>query len=145
MIDVAVTTTAKKPCMITPKAYDPLAVIGGGSGAVWDSSVCKKAVVPQPIQLSPGWATTIRALWIPRKSGKDCSSDEHWVGEGKYTLRVGMLGGEPGKSSFTLVKPPPTPKPTSSPTPVKPTAGKPTPAQPTQPATSPHASPKPAG
>jgi len=135
-VDVAITTSAKKPCSFTPKALDPLAVITHDDDTVWDSSVCEKAIVSRPVRLVPGWATTVRIPWVPRESGDSCEADEDWVEPGEYTLRVGTLGGEPGRADFELVEPPPPPKPSPTPTPrgsatpAKPTP-KPTPAKPT--------------
>lgn len=139
-IDVAITTTANQPCSFTPKALDPLAVVTHDDDTVWDSSICETAIVSRPVQLVPGWATTIRMPWAPRESGDACAPDEDWLEPGDYTLRVGTLGGEPGRADFELVEPPPpppppTPSPGATVTPVKPT---PTPVRPTP-------SPSPAG
>jgi len=141
-VDVAITTSARKPCVFTPKPLDPLAVITRDDDTVWDSSICEKAIVSRPVRLVPGWATTVRVPWIPRESGDGCKADEDWLKPDKYTLRVGTLGGEPGRADFKLVEPPPPPPPptptsTASVTPVKP-APTPTP-------TKPAVSPKPAG
>ena len=113
--------------VLTPKALDPLAVITHEDDTVWDSSICETAIVAQPIQLVPGWAMTIQIPWNPIGSGDACSPDEPWLDPGDYTLRVGTLGGEPGRADFTLSEPPPppTPEPTPAPTetvvPVEPT------------------------
>jgi hypothetical protein len=135
MVDVSLTTSAKKPCVFTPKGADPLAVISHDGDTVWDSSVCDRAVVSRPVQLVPGWATTVRVPWIPRESGDSCKPDEDWVDPGKYTLRVGTLGGEPGRADFTLVEPPPPPTPTPTPSPTAKPAPTPQPsaAQPPKP------------
>jgi len=136
LVDVAVSTSAAKPCAFTPKALDPLAVITQDDDTVWDSSICETAIVSQPIQLVPGWAMTIRVPWVPRASGDSCSPDEAWLEPDDYTLRVGTLGGEPGRADFTLVEPPPPPPtPTATVSPAKPT---PSPAKPAP-------SPSPAG
>jgi len=135
-VDVAIATSAKKPCAFTPKPLDPLAVITDDGDTVWDSSVCEKAIVSRPVRLVPGWATTVRVPWLPRESGDACKADEDWIEPGKYTLRVGTLGGEPGRADFKLVEPPPppkpspTPKPTGSVTPIVKPTPKPTPAKP---------------
>lgn len=127
LIDVAVSTSSRKPCTFTPKALDPLAVITHDDDTVWDSSICETAIVAEPIQLVPGWAMTIQIPWNPIGSGESCSPDEPWLDPGDYTLRVGTLGGEPGRADFTLSEPPPppTPEPTPAPTdtvvPVEPT------------------------
>lgn len=137
-VDVAITTSAAKPCAFTPKPLDPLAVITEDDDTVWDSSICEAAIVSTPVRLVPGWATTVRVPWVPRESGDACKPDEDWIEPGEYTLRVGTLGGEPGRADFTLVEPPPpppTPTPTASVSPAKPT---PSPAKPAP-------SPSPAG
>jgi hypothetical protein len=110
-VDVAVMTTASKPCIFTPKSLDPLAVVTQDDDTVWDSSICERAIVSRPVRLVPGWAMTIRVPWVPRESGDSCEPDEDWLEPDDYTLRVGTLGGEPGRADFTLKEPPPPPPP----------------------------------
>ena len=129
-VDVAIRTSSTKPCAFTPKPLDPLAVITDDDDTVWDSSICEKAIVSRPVRLVPGWAITLRVPWVPRESGDACERDEDWLEPGEYTLRVGTLGGEPGRADFELVEPPPPPTPSPTPTPrptPAPTSGKPTP------------------
>lgn len=134
LVDVAITSSAKKPCVFTPKGLDPLAVITHDGESVWDSSVCATAIVLKPVQLAPGWATTVQVTWMPRESGTNCSGDEPWLAPADYTLRVGTLGGEPGRADFTLVEPPPPPTPTLTPEPTPPaTQPQPQPAPPATP------------
>jgi hypothetical protein len=111
-IYLAVTTTEKKPCILKPKSVDPIAVIERDAKDVWDSSICDKPLLPKRLQLTPNWSTVTRILWTPRESGDECDDDEDWLSSGDYTLRLGMLGGEPGSTDFTLAKPLPKPKPT---------------------------------
>jgi hypothetical protein len=106
-IDVAVTTSGSKPCVLKARDFDPIAVVQKDSKDVWDSSVCGKPLVPKEVEVTPGWATTVRTMWTPRESGKKCDDDEDWLSDGEYELRIGMLGGEPGKANFTLSKPKP--------------------------------------
>jgi hypothetical protein len=49
------------------------------------------------------------------------------VSSGDYTLRLGMLGGEPGSTNFTLAKPLPKPKPTATAKPKSKASAKPSP------------------
>lgn len=138
LVDIAITTSGKNTCVFTPTNLDPIAVISDGGDTVWDSSICQKPVVSKPVQLVPGWATTVRVPWIPRESGDNCKGDEDWLDADTYTLRLGTLGGEPGRADFTLLEPPPPPTPTptatvpgqpaASATPAKPPAATPTPA-----------------
>lgn len=109
---VGITTTDKKPCVLKPKSVDPIAVIERESKDVWDSSICDQPLLAKQIQITPNWATVSRVVWTPRESGEKCDDDEDWLSSGDYTLRIGMLGGEPGSTSFTLDKPKPKPKPT---------------------------------
>ena len=127
-LDLAVSTSADKPCTFTPTASSMLAVISAGSTAVWDSSVCRTGVISGPVTLSPEWSTVVRATWNARGSGGACSSKEGWATPGSYTLEIGTLGGEPGQTSFRLAQPKPKPKPTKTPS-KKPTAKKPTPSK----------------
>lgn len=127
-VDLVIRTSADAPCVLKPKAYDPLAVISLDGEPVWDSSVCAASMVAQPVQLTPDWATTVRLPWTPRKSGKDCSGKEDWVDAGTYVLQIGTLGGEPGKTTFILLPPlPPSPSPTPTPTPSPKPSPKPSP------------------
>jgi len=126
-IYVAVTTTEKKPCVLKPKSVDPIAVIEQDAKDVWDSSICDKPLLAKQLQLTPNWATVSRITWTPRESGKSCDDDEDWVSSGDYTLRLGMLGGEPGSTNFTLAKPLPKPKPTATAKPKSKASAKPSP------------------
>lgn len=111
-IFLSVTTTAEKPCVLKPTGVDPIAVIEKDAKDVWDSSICEKPLLAKDLQLTPNWATVARVLWTPRESGDECDDDEDWLSSGNYTMRLGMLGGEPESVNFTLVKPPPKPTPT---------------------------------
>lgn len=116
-LDLAVSTSADKPCIFTAKASTMLAVISAGKTAVWDSSVCKASVLPDPVSLSPQWSTVVRVSWNARGSGLACARKEGWATPGTYTLEIGTLGGEPGQTTFTLAQPVVKPKPTRTPTP----------------------------
>jgi hypothetical protein len=126
-IYVAITTTEKKPCVLKPKSVDPIAVIEQDAKDVWDSSICDKPLLAKRLQLTPNWATVSRIIWTPRESGESCDDDEDWVSSGDYTLRLGMLGGEPGSTNFTLAKPLPKPKPTTTAKPKSKASAKPSP------------------
>lgn len=126
-IYVAISTTEKKPCILKPKSVDPIAVIEQDAKDVWDSSICDKPLLAKRLQLTPNWATVSRMVWTPRESGKSCDDDEDWVSSGDYTLRLGMLGGEPGSTNFTLAKPLPKPKPTATAKPKSKASAKPSP------------------
>lgn len=114
-VELLISTTAKKGCTLDPGDTDLIAVIKSGDTAVWDSTVCKTALLDEPVALSPGWATAASARWSGRGSGPACSPREGWASPGTYTLRIGTLGGEPGATTFKLVQP--KPKPSPSPTP----------------------------
>ncbi|MEH3032618.1 MAG: hypothetical protein PGN07_00900 [Aeromicrobium erythreum] len=121
-VDLAVSTTTTKPCTLTLTAKDVLAVVESGKTAVWDSSVCRSPVLADPVALSPGWSTVATTRWSGRGSGPGCSPKEGYASPGRYTLRVGTIGGEPGETTFRLGQRAPKPKPTkSSPSP-KPSA-----------------------
>ncbi|KQY60424.1 hypothetical protein ASD11_13325 [Aeromicrobium sp. Root495] len=116
-LDLAVSTSAEKPCIFTAEASSMLAVISAGKTAVWDSSVCRASVLPDPVALSPQWSTIVRVTWNGRGSGIACSRKEGWATPGKYTLQIGTLGGEPSQTAFTLGQAVARPKPTARPTP----------------------------
>jgi hypothetical protein len=116
-IELLVSTTATQGCTLDPDESDLVAVISSGDTAVWDSGVCRSALLKDPVALSPGWSTTVATTWSGRGSGPACSSKEGWASPGKYTLRIGTLGGEPGAARFTLAQPAPKPKATPSPKP----------------------------
>lgn len=108
-IDFTIGSTSKKPCTFTALSSDLLAVISAGKTAIWDSTVCKTALLTEPVKLSPGWSTVVPVEWSGRGSGPACSKKEGWATPGGYTVQVGTLGGEPGKAKFTL-KPAPKPE-----------------------------------
>ena len=99
--------------ILTPASADLLVVISANKIAVWDSTVCKTSLLATPVAISPGWATLADATWSGRGSGSKCSPKEGFATPGKYTIQAGTLGGEPGKTTFTLN---PAPKPTVTPT-----------------------------
>jgi hypothetical protein len=107
-IDLTLSSTSKKACTFTALSSDLLVVISAGKTAIWDSTVCKTALITDPVKLSPGWSTVVPVEWSGRGSGPACSKKEGWATPGGYTVQVGTLGGEPGKAKFTLN---PAPKP----------------------------------
>jgi hypothetical protein len=118
-IALLISSTSPKPCNFTAHSSDLLVVISAGKTPVYDSTVCKASLLTQPVQLSPGWATSVATTWSGRGSGPHCSSKEGWATPGTYVLKIGTLGGEPGRTTFRLTSPPkpkPTPTPTASPT-----------------------------
>lgn len=117
-VGLVVSSTERTACTLTPAAADLLVVISANKVAVWDSTVCKTSLLATPVAISPGWATVAQASWSGRGSGGNCSAKEGFATPGKYTIQVGTLGGEPGKTTFTL-DPRPKPKPTATPTPTK--------------------------
>lgn len=111
-IQLVISTTASKPCTFTPKAGDVAALVAVGDTAVWDSEVCTTAaLIDDPVALSPRWSTVATATWSGRGSGPVCAKDEGWASPGKYALRIGTLGGEPGKTTFRLAEKPAEKKP----------------------------------
>ncbi len=114
VIGLVISSTETKPCTLTPADADLLVVISANKVAVWDSTVCKTSLLTDPVAISAGWATLVNATWSGRGSASKCSSKEGFATPGKYTIQVGTLGGEPGKTTFTL-KAPPKPKPSATP------------------------------
>ncbi len=112
-IGLVVSSTEKAACTLTPAVADLLVVISANKVAVWDSTVCKTSLLTDPVAISPGWATLAEATWSARGSGSKCSTKEGFATPGTYTIQVGTLGGEPGKTTFTL-NPQPKPKPTET-------------------------------
>lgn len=105
-IDLTVSSTSKKPCTFTARKSDLLVVINAGKTPIWDSTVCKAALLTDPVQLSPGWSTVAPVEWSGRGSGPACSDKEGYATPGRYTVKIGTLGGEPGQAKFTLTAPP---------------------------------------
>jgi len=125
-IGLVVSSTATEACTLDPADAEAVAVISANGTAIWDSTVCKTSLLTDPIQISPAWATLATVQWTGRGSGSNCTSNEGWATEGKYTLQIGTLGGEPGKTTFTLDPKPAAPK-TEAP-PAAPPAATPDPA-----------------
>jgi hypothetical protein len=118
-IGLVVSSTEKTACTLTPADADMVAVISANKTAIWDSTVCKVALLDEPVSVSPQWASLVTATWSGRGSGSKCSAKEGYATPGTYAVQVGTLGGEPGKASFTLERKP-APKPTTTtPTPTK--------------------------
>lgn len=118
-VSMIVSTTQKDPCVLDAKAADLLVVISANKSAVWDSSVCKTALLSKPVAVSPRWSTVAAATWTGRGSGTNCSNDQGFASAGKYVIKTATLGGEPGQTTFRLVskpKPKPIPRPTATPT-----------------------------
>ena len=53
---------------------DLVAVISANKTAIWDSTVCKTALLDEPVSVSPGWSTVVTATWSGRGSGAKCTS-----------------------------------------------------------------------
>ena len=104
-MNLTIGSTAKKPCTFTADSSDLLVIISAGKTAIWDSTVCKTALLTDEVQLSPGWSTVVPVEWSGRGSGPACSSKEGWATPGRYTVQIGTLGGEPGEVKFTLAPP----------------------------------------
>ena len=119
-VSMIVSTTQKEPCILNAKAADLLVVISANKAPIWDSSVCKTALLPIPVSVSPRWSTVAAATWTGRGSGTKCSTKDGFASPGTYVIKSATLGGEPGQDTFTLVNKP-KPKPTATPT-KKPTA-----------------------
>lgn len=122
-VSMIVSTTQKAPCILNAKAADLLVVISANKSPVWDSSVCKTALLAESVAVSPRWSTVATATWTGRGSGKNCSNDLGFANPGTYVIKSATLGGEPGQATFKLVtKPKPTkPKPTEATPSEKPT------------------------
>lgn len=129
-VNLVVSTTQAAACTLQPDDAEAIAVIAANGTPVWDSTVCKTSLLSAPVQLSPQWATVAPAQWTGRGSGSNCTSNQAWASPGTYTLEIGALGGEPGKTSFTLdarpapakTTPPPAPDPAATPDPAAPAA-----------------------
>ena len=103
----------------------PKRLISANKAPVWDSSVCKTALLPAPVAVTARWSTVAAATWTGRGSGTNCSAKEGFASPGTYVIKTATLGGEPGQDTFTLVNKP-KPKPTTTPpTPTKKPTAKP--------------------
>ncbi len=121
-VGLVVSSTEEQACTLTPEDADAIAVISANGTAIWDSTVCKTSLLTAPVAISPQWATLATVQWSGRGSGAQCSASEGFATPGKYTLQIGTLGGEPGKTTFTLDARPAPPKveapaPTAEPVP----------------------------
>lgn len=123
-VTMTVSTTGKDDCILNAKSADLLVVISANKKPIWDSSVCKAALLTKPVAVSARWATVVETTWSGRGSGPNCSPREGYTGSGTYVIKSATLGGEPGQATFKLVKKPkPKPTPTkATPNPTKTTA-----------------------
>jgi hypothetical protein len=153
-IGLVISSTQKTACTLQPDDADTVAVISANGTPVWDSTVCKASLLSAPVALSPQWATFATVQWTGRGSGSNCTSNQGWATPGKYTLQIGTLGGEPGKTAFSLdARPAPaktsappaapsTPAPSATPPVTPPAAPSPaTPGTPTEPGAEPPVTP----
>jgi hypothetical protein len=113
-VQLAINTSSDKPCTFEPEDADLLVKISRGDAVVYDSSLCQGPFFAEHVELSPEWATLVESHWTGRSSGASCSSRMGYADSGTYVLRIGVLGGEPGKTTFVLA-PKPKPKPSPSP------------------------------
>lgn len=118
-IDLVVSTTQKGPCTLQPTDADVIAVVSADDKPVWDSTLCTTSLLTESVQLAGGgWATVEPTAWSGRRSGQACGGSEDFAREGRYTVQIGTLGGEPGEAGFDLdARPKPKPSPSPSPTP----------------------------
>ncbi len=68
-IGLVVSSTEKTACTLTPADADMVAVISANKTPIWDSTVCKVALLDDPVSISPQWATLVTATWSGRGSG----------------------------------------------------------------------------
>lgn len=101
-IQFSLSNTADEACLFDPKKAELLTVISSNKKAVWDSTVCKSALLDKKVPLAAEFATVVDATWSGRGSGSDCDEKNNFAGSGDYVLKVATLGGEPGKASFEL-------------------------------------------
>lgn len=121
-VGLVISSTETTACTLSPTDADLVAVISANKTPIWDSTVCKTSLLTAPVALSPRWASLVVASWSGRGSGGACAKKEGYATPGKYVLQAGTLGGEPGKTTFTL-EAAPQPKVTATPT-KKPTTKK---------------------
>ncbi|MCW2788452.1 MAG: hypothetical protein JWQ91_737 [Aeromicrobium sp.] len=121
-IGLVVSSTSRTACTLAPDDADLLAVISANGTPIWDSTVCKSSLLDEKVAISPQWSTLATVQWTGRGSGSKCSQKEGWASPGTYTVQVGTLGGEPGRTTFSIKPKPepraskstPTPEPTES-------------------------------
>lgn len=102
-INLVVSSTGSAPCTLQPADAGLIAVISANGTPLWDSTLCSASLLLKPVQLAGGgWAAVTSTVWSGRVSGASCASSESFVGPGRYSVQVGTLGGEPGKTSFEL-------------------------------------------
>lgn len=123
-VTMSVSTTDAKACVLDAKAADLLVVISANKKPVWDSSVCKSALLTGPVAISANWATVVETTWTGRGSGQNCSPKEGFAAQGSYVIKSATLGGEIGKSSFRIENQP-KPKATKATPTTKPSSKKP--------------------
>jgi len=119
-VGLVISSTERTACTLVPADADLLVVISANKTAIWDSTVCKTSLLTAPVALSPGWSSLVTTAWSGRGSGVGCAKNEGYATPGTYVLQAGTLGGEPGKTTFTLdpaPKPKATPTPTATPSP----------------------------
>ncbi|MEO6472859.1 MAG: hypothetical protein ABIR57_12810 [Aeromicrobium sp.] len=110
-VTMSVSTTQSEPCILNAKTAKLLVVISANKAPVWDSDVCKTALLTSPVAISPKWATVVETTWSGRGSGPKCSPKEGFASPGTYVIKSATLGGEIGQATFHIANKP-KPKPT---------------------------------
>ncbi|MET0819639.1 MAG: hypothetical protein ABWY58_01630 [Aeromicrobium sp.] len=136
-IGLVISSTQTTACTLQPDDADTVAVISANGTPVWDSTVCKTSLLSAPVALSPQWSTLATVQWTGRGSGSNCTSNQGWATAGKYTLQIGTLGGEPGKTAFSLDARPAPAQTSAAPTTPVPTTPAPSATPPVTPPASP--------
>ena len=116
-IGLVVSSTEKTACTLTPERR-PGRRDQRQQGAVWDSTVCKTSLLDDPVSVSPRLGDARPGDLVGSWLGQQVHAKEGFATPGKYTIQVGTLGGEPGKTTFTLTA---SPRPSRTVTPTKPT------------------------
>lgn len=113
-VDLLITTLDSTPCTFQPSNDDLLVVVDTSRAPIYDSSVCRAAFFDEAVAVPADWGTVARVQWTGRGSGTGCGSGEGYAPPGRYTLKIGTYGGEPGEVTFALAQAQAKAKPSTS-------------------------------
>jgi len=108
---LAFSTLQPVPCSLDLDADRLLLLISADDEQVWTSTRCRDAIPEQSVVLRPFWTASVQVPWTGQRTGDRCSPRAAFAASGQYQLHAAVLTGEPAATEFTLLEPPPPPKP----------------------------------
>ena len=114
-ITLEVSTASEPACYWNLTPHSAQVRISRGGSTVWSTVDCGMAIPRQQVVARQDDPASVTLSWAGHRSDTVCSSHDPWAGPGRYWVSAAALGGEPATSSFVMLKTPPAPSSTASP------------------------------